>query len=377
MSLVNIDFPNCQLNVQENSGNNSVSIIGSGIGVSNVSGNIVTNVNSDQVYITNGSDGATNTMSYNSLVIDDPTNSFITNVNSSSISLTDNESGASNTVSIATSVIHNGGTNSTTMTSSGFRCSTDNENTFAEIGLGTIFQDAITLSRTEISAPNGITNQTSNLTAVEYETRLTSQLLQLNHATTGLIQNDIRPEKISMYDTTQTNQSIILDNTTTTPFIKVSYDADEIRIERSNIFIGTATTSSYGTAGQVIGKTSANVLNWIDQPQTLSQVVVIDLQTNYTINPSTFTSANYSLWAKTSAAGQQTIFLPTALTSVGQIITIRSEADSTSINSGSGNLIYRGTTAAISTVISQASCVQFTLGSITSGVYNWFVVSTS
>jgi hypothetical protein len=56
------------LNVQENS-NNSVSIIGTGIAVSNVSGNTTTNVNADQVYITDGGSGGTNIMAYNTNTI--------------------------------------------------------------------------------------------------------------------------------------------------------------------------------------------------------------------------------------------------------------------------------------------------------------------
>ena len=69
MSLVNIDFPNCQLNIVENSGNNSVSVIGSGVAVSNLSDNTSTNINSNQLYVLNGESGSTNTVTPETSVI--------------------------------------------------------------------------------------------------------------------------------------------------------------------------------------------------------------------------------------------------------------------------------------------------------------------
>ena len=134
--------------------------------------------------------------------------------------------------------------------------------------------------------------------------------------------------------------------------------------------------NSCGDAGQVLTSSGANLPpNWTSIPLVYPQVVVIDLSANYTITG--INNPVYNLWAKTSAAGQQTIFLPTSGMTIGQTIIIRSEADSSSINSGTGNLIYRSITASESVVISQASCVQFCLGSIEGSVYNWFVVSTS
>jgi hypothetical protein len=128
-----------------------------------------------------------------------------------------------------------------------------------------------------------------------------------------------------------------------------------------------------GTANQVLKKNvNSNVMEW---GSLYPQIVVIDLSANYTITG--INNPVYNLWAKTSAAGQQTIFLPTTDMTLGQTIIIRSEADSSSINSGTGNLIYRSITASELVVISQASCVQFCLGSIEGSVYNWFVVSTS
>ncbi len=68
--------------------------------------------------------------------------------------------------------------------------------------------------------------------------------------------------------------------------------------------------------------------------------------------------------------------MPTADLIVGQQIIIRSEADSTAINSGTGNLIYAGNTPAQNLTISQASCRQFYLAQISPN-YLWIIISTS
>lgn len=159
---------------------------------------------------------------------------------------------------------------------------------------------------------------------------------------------------------------------------EVDFPNCRINIDNISASLGITGNKLYinnvaGTESQSLQVDSSNNLIW---RSVYPEIVVIDLSANYTIDNG-ITNPVYSLWAKTSVAGQQTIFLPTNGTALGQTIIIRSEADSTAINSGTGNLIYRGTTATQSSVISQASCVQFCLGSKTGSVYNWFVVSTS
>lgn len=150
---------------------------------------------------------------------------------------------------------------------------------------------------------------------------------------------------------------------------------DTINFHNITAYAGLLLNGVSSSVGQVFTADISGNPVWSSIPSTYPQVVVINLLVDYTITG--VTKPVYNLWAKTSAAGQQTIFLPTSGMTIGQTIIIRSEADSTAINSGTGNLIYRATTPAQSVVVSQASCVQFCLGSITASVYNWFVVSTS
>jgi hypothetical protein len=273
-----IDYVNGTANYESGDNNNSVSITGEGIGVSDLSGNITTNVNSNQVYITDGGSGGTNIMSFDSTIIDN-SNGCVASIYANSMIVretfpTYDLQGYSNCVGTTYQKIVNDEPIEST--------------TYARQGFGSNMPFDISLSYLTLNGPTGL--------PVE---------------------------------------------------------------------------------GKVITANSSGSPTWASPAKQYPQVQIIDLQSNYTINPADITSPNYILWAKTSAAGLQTINLPTTLLSVGQRITIRSEADSSSVNSGTGNLIYRGITPLITATISQASCVQFLLAQITGSVYNWIVISTS
>lgn len=221
--------------------------------------------------------------------------------------------------------------------------------------------------------------QPNNNACVDYTDNLNSTqcvLSSLGIINSGLVNGeyieDVSHYKRSDIKISSTISEINYSLTATSDRINLDNSTDLLGITANNLYINNVA----GTAGQVLSiDNSTNKIIWSSIPAVYPQVVVIDLSANYTITG--INNLVYNLWAKTSAAGQQTIFLPTSGMTIGQTIIIRSEADSSSINSGTGNLIYRSITASELVVISQASCVQFCLGSIEGSVYNWFVVSTS